>query len=136
MLERLRHSVRVPANEREALGLEYFALGIPCPFLVDESCSIHQDRPLACREFLVMSPPEYCADPAGRRVEAVNLPVRLSNILARLSTQGPGLHVVLPLALEWVAAQTQEVPLRPGPEWVSHLFNLLSGGESPGPPVA
>ena len=74
LLERLRHPERVPREERESLGLAYFALGIPCPFLEEESCSIHADRPLVCREFLVTSPPEFCADPAGRRVEGVELP--------------------------------------------------------------
>ena len=92
LLERLRHPERVsPETERESLGLAYFGLGIPCPFLEEESCSIHADRPLVCREFLVTSPPEYCADPAGKRVEGVKLPVRLSNVLARLAESGaPG----------------------------------------------
>ncbi len=137
LLERLRHPERLPREERESLGLAYFALGIPCPFLEEESCSIYADRPLVCREFLVTSPPEFCADPAGRRVEGVKLPVRLSNVLARLAdpaTPGPRPHVVLPLALEWAAARPGEVPMRPGPEWVSRLFDLLSRGETPGQP--
>ena len=78
--------------------------------------------------------PGILADPAGRRVEGVKLPVRLSNVLARLAdpaTPGPRPHVVLPLALEWAAARPGEVPMRPGPEWVSRLFDLLSGGETP-----
>jgi Fe-S-cluster containining protein len=32
------------------LSLEAFALGIACPFLEDEACSIYADRPLACRQ--------------------------------------------------------------------------------------
>ena len=59
LLERLRHPARLPRDERESLGLAYFALGIPCPFLEEELCSIHADRPLVCREFLVTSPPEF-----------------------------------------------------------------------------
>ena len=39
------------------LGREYFQLGIPCPFLEEESCSIYHDRPITCREYLVTSPP-------------------------------------------------------------------------------
>ena len=30
--------------------VEYFRLGLACPFLVEESCSIHPMRPLLCRE--------------------------------------------------------------------------------------
>ena len=81
--------------------------------------------------------PGVLRDPAGRRVEGVKLPVRLSNVLARLAdpaTPGPRPHVVLPLALEWAAARPGEVPMRPGPEWVSRLFDLLSGSETPGQP--
>ena len=33
------------------LGLRYFEQGIACPFLEDESCSIHRERPLVCREY-------------------------------------------------------------------------------------
>jgi Fe-S-cluster containining protein len=36
-------------TDRE-MSLAYFALGLPCPFLEDESCSIHPERPLVCRE--------------------------------------------------------------------------------------
>src|SRR5262249_6627299 len=61
VLDLVRHLEHVPREERESLGLAFFALGIPCPFLEDESCSIHADRPLVCREFLVTSPPEFCA---------------------------------------------------------------------------
>ena len=81
------------------------------------------------------SPPEFCADPAGRRVEGVKLPIRLSSVLARLADPvipGRRPRVVLSLALEWAAARPEDVPMRPGPEWVSRLFSLLSGGETPG----
>ncbi|MEZ5225858.1 MAG: YkgJ family cysteine cluster protein [Acidimicrobiales bacterium] len=58
--ERMAHERRIAATKTrldaanaEAIGIEneraYFALGIACPFLVDESCSIHPARPLACR---------------------------------------------------------------------------------------
>src|SRR4029079_16779549 len=42
------------------IGMQYFRLGIPCPFLEDESCSIHKERPLTCRAFLVVTPAENC----------------------------------------------------------------------------
>src|SRR4051812_22701427 len=44
-----------------ALGHHYFRLGLACPFLEDESCSIYEHRPVDCRQYLVVSPPEYCA---------------------------------------------------------------------------
>jgi Fe-S-cluster containining protein len=134
LLETLRHLERIIPEKREALSLAYFSLGIPCPFLENESCSIHSQRPLICREYLVTSPAEHCANPAAELVEGVKLPVRLSMILARLpdsSTPGPSPRVALPLALEWAANHSEGSPARPGPEWVTRLFRLLSGREIP-----
>ena len=51
LLETFQHPTEIP--DRVAAGMEYFRLGIACPFLEDESCSIHPDRPLSCREYLV-----------------------------------------------------------------------------------
>src|ERR1700738_948575 len=56
------------------MAIDYFRLGIPCPFLENESCSIHPIRPLSCREYLVTSPPALCADPATNNVAGVQLP--------------------------------------------------------------
>jgi Fe-S-cluster containining protein len=63
------------------LALDYFHAGVPCPFLDDESCSIHPIRPLICREYLVTSPPANCTDPSTDRVSGVELPLRLSRAM-------------------------------------------------------
>jgi Fe-S-cluster containining protein len=136
LLDILRHLDRVNPENRQALGLDYFSQGIPCPFLENGSCSIHSQRPLICREYLVTSPAEHCANPAAERVEGVKLPVRLTEVLARLpgsSTAGASPRVVLALALEWAANHPGVSPARPGPEWVTRLLKLLSGRELPEP---
>jgi Fe-S-cluster containining protein len=130
ILETLRHPEWVLPEAKEKLGLTYFGLGIPCPFLENESCSIHENRPLVCREYLVTSPPEHCANPAGKLVEGVNLLVRMSRYLANFAESkapGPGSLVLLPLALEWAASNPDESPVRPGPEWVEALFKMVAG---------
>jgi Fe-S-cluster containining protein len=66
------------------LALDYFYQRVPCPFLVDESCSIHPIRPLICREYLVTSPAEYCYDPATLQVAPVRLPINFSRSLNRI----------------------------------------------------
>jgi Fe-S-cluster containining protein len=48
---------------RIALKLDYFDLGIACPFLEDESCGIYEERPMICREHLVTTPAAWCATP-------------------------------------------------------------------------
>ena len=63
------------------LNLDYFYAGVPCPFLEDESCSIHPIRPLSCREYLVTSSPELCKDPGAHAIAGLQLPVRLSKTL-------------------------------------------------------
>ncbi len=58
--ERFRGVERLDALTRIELAMEYFRLGLACPFLENECCSIHPDRPLICREFLVTSDPKFC----------------------------------------------------------------------------
>jgi hypothetical protein len=84
LLEALRTADSFASREeRRELGLRYFRLGIPCPFLENESCSIHPHRPLSCREYLVTSPAAKCAQPDCRQWETVELPRRPSALLFR-----------------------------------------------------
>jgi Fe-S-cluster containining protein len=63
------------------LAIDYFHAGVACPFLQNESCSIHPIRPLSCREYLVTSPPALCKDPSVNQVSGVHLPIKLSRVL-------------------------------------------------------
>lgn len=77
-------------DEFKELGIAYFSAGVACPFLVDESCSIHPIRPLVCREYMVVSPPEYCAEPGHRRVDGVVLPLQSSRAMIQLGKRVEG----------------------------------------------
>lgn len=66
-------------------AFDYFQLGLPCPFLEDESCSIHASRPTSCREHLVTSPAEYCSVPAAREEGEILYNVGIRPILAPVS---------------------------------------------------
>lgn len=68
---------------RVQLKLDFFALGIACPFLENESCSVHPDRPLICREHLVNTPAEWCAEPAEHPIRALPI-VRADTAVARV----------------------------------------------------
>jgi hypothetical protein len=94
------------AKEEEvlALGLDYFQLNIPCPFLEEESCSIHSHRPSSCREFLVTSSPVNCQDPGKNKVSAVPLATSLTEGLSKLSALllgGDPQVIPMTLALDW-----------------------------------
>jgi Fe-S-cluster containining protein len=132
LLEQLRHPERLPAEQRKAFGLAYFRQGIPCPFLEEESCSIHPDRPLICREYLVTSPAEHCARPSAAAVRCVPLPGRVSRAATRLGAEpAAGRWVPLVLALEWADAHPTEPSARPGPELLRELLGHLARRERP-----
>lgn len=132
LLETLRRPQQLTKDERRRLGLAYFRLGIPCPFLEAESCSIHPVRPLSCREYLVASPARHCADPSPEAIDPVDLPVRLSGVLSRFGggeQPDPTTWVPLVLALEWAESHPDPVPDRPGLEWLAALVKGLTGRE-------
>lgn len=108
-------------DDRLALGREYFRLGIACPFLEDESCSIHSDRPLSCREYLVTTPAEMCRSEYEGEIRRVTLPARTMPAYANLDGPAPNGDVhwmPLMLALDWAEANPEP------PESVSgvHLY--------------
>jgi Fe-S-cluster containining protein len=122
LLARLEAAPR-DAAERRVLGLAYFAQRIACPFLDEESCSIYAERPLACREYLVTSPPERCAEPTAATVRTVELPARISNALARLEPRSG--YVPLVLAPSWAAAHPPAAP-RPGTDILRSFIASLA----------
>jgi Fe-S-cluster containining protein len=108
------------------LALDYFALHIACPFLDDEgACAIYPDRPVVCREFLVISTAEDCSSPAPGKVRAIPLPGQVSRALARLDPLGgkPGAPwTPLTLAVEWSVAHPEGKPDRTGLEVIKAFF--------------
>jgi Fe-S-cluster containining protein len=141
MLDKLVHHENWSDDEFRAIGIGYFNLGIPCPFLEDESCSIHPDRPITCREYLVTSPAENCAHPTATNIDWVPLAGKVWTALARFDEPPEGSRYIrwvpLILAPEWARDHPEQKPPRPGPEWLNDLFTKLTGREIRGtaPPV-
>ena len=126
LLEALLEPERIGDEQAQAFGLEYFARGIACPFLEDESCSIHAERPVACREYLVTSPAAHCARPSAASVDRVKMPAKVGSAVRKLQ---PPAWVPLIVAPEWADAHPDESPARPGPEIVGEFFSTLTGKE-------
>jgi len=112
-------------NEHQTLAYDYFRMGISCPFLEEQSCSIHSSRPFACREYNVISPPEYCADPFKKGVKKIKISRNMTTATARLAAElcnVPAMLVPMTLALEWTS-ENEAIGLRTWPGvW---LFNRM-----------
>jgi Fe-S-cluster containining protein len=137
MLEELRQFETVPPEQFLTVTPRYLALRIPCPFLEDESCSIHPHRPIVCREYFVTSPPEKCADP-WPVVRRITLPAFVSRAVTKLESTDPrDSRVALVLALEWTDAHAgDEQALRPAVEWIDQVLEGMTGKPLPEGPGA
>lgn len=114
-------------SDRE-MSLAYFALRVPCPFLEDESCSIHPDRPLVCREYLVTSPAELCSGPAQEGVAPVPVP-KLSLAARRLQDEDDS-WFPLAMLMAWSRQSRRPAARRPGTEWVQRFLGGLTGSNT------
>ena len=117
----------------KSLAKDYFGAWVDCPFLIDERCGIHPIRPLACREYVVVSPPEYCADPfdESQKVQGVLLAVQPSAAMSRLAAESSGqAHGAIPLVLlfEWMAQDQRpgQHLSGPGPQVFERMVAALS----------
>ena len=132
LLARVLRAHELTPDEIVTLGHEYSRLGIACPFLEDESCSIYADRPVDCRQYLVVSDPRHCAEPRSPHVRAITPwggPVSAGIPVAERTPAGkPVTWVPLVLAPTFVAAHPQDPPPRPGPEMVEEFFDRFGKG--------
>lgn len=129
-LAMVTREARGDRSDRE-LSIGYFALGIPCPFLEEESCSIHPERPLVCREYLVTSAAELCAGPRQEGVTPVPVP--------KVSMAARGLQderedwFPLAMLMAWSRTRLHDDAKRTGgvkrtgPEWVQRFLKRMGG---------
>ena len=134
LLGRLMEPDKIAQDESGKLGHQYFSMGIPCPFLEDESCSIHADRPIACREYLVTNPAENCARPTAETVQCIKMTVKASTALRLLTLRSPRDDTWVPLILapSWAEAHPDDSPPLPGTELVRQFFSHLTTKDLPG----
>ena len=134
LLDRLLHPESWTEDEYSALASSYFQQHLACPFLEEESCSIHPDRPITCREYLVTSPPENCARMTTEVIKRVRLPLKVFNAVARLDAPGTEhfleSSVPLVLASEWADAHPDPTSPRPGPELLKEFLGHLAAGDA------
>jgi len=131
LLEKLQKSEEWTDEDYTTLTVTYFRQQIACPFLEEESCSIYEERPITCREYLVTTPAENCAKVEPGTVKRVRLPLRVFNAVARWQVP-PTEHflerwVPLILAPEWAQAHPDDPPPKPGLDLLLELISHMSG---------
>jgi hypothetical protein len=116
-------------SDLRAFGVSWFGFGIVCPFLVDESCSIYEHRPLICREYAVTSPPVACTTPGRGLIGRLVRPV---SIWSRVARAGTGRLRWIPLS-EALRANPPDAPSTTGPDGLAALLSTgrISASSSP-----
>lgn len=120
------------------MSQEYQGMGMDCPFLEDRACSIHPDRPTACREFLATTPAEWCAEPGSHPVRTVPLAASFTECLSKVSAMvlgGEPQVIPLSLALDWAEANREAGQRRYDPAaLMAAMFHFMGSPEADSAP--
>ncbi len=122
------------AIELQKIVDEYFREGIPCPFLENESCSIHESRPLVCREYLVTSPAANCAYPRTDPINRIGMTFRPSVTVQHMERREEFSKLgFLPLirALELAEKYPENFEEKPGAQWAAEFLERFTGCKMP-----
>lgn len=131
--EKVENSRDLSSENVRNFGMEYFHENVPCPFLEDESCSIHSERPLSCREYLVTSPAINCSAPTPEIVETVEIPYKLSSAIlnvGRTNNMQKTSFVPLVRALEWAKIFPEKFQRKMGTEWMNDVIHSMKNKKS------
>jgi Fe-S-cluster containining protein len=105
----------------------YSSLGLICPLLSDDICSIYDKRPIVCREYLVTGIECQAALEGNFRI--IDIPVSIAEALGLLSAEYEQIDtesIMLPLALPWVEENfNRDTKKYPSVEIVQHLIAII-----------
>lgn len=111
----LEQPADLDAERARGIALAYFKLGLVCPFLDDDACSIHPQRPFVCRQYLVSSDPALCADPFANKADVIPMPLHAATAALAISESAyarPQHTVPLTLALAYARRHRAELEQR------------------------
>jgi Fe-S-cluster containining protein len=101
------------------VGEWYSEKQVSCPLLENDVCTIYAQRPLACREYLVKTPTQWCHPKYVERVKEVGLPLSVLESLGKAVAELEGTSVeavMLPLILPWIENNQERINRK----WPSH----------------
>jgi Fe-S-cluster containining protein len=87
----------------------YFKLGMPCPFLENEQCSIYEHRPLVCRDYYVESRADNCKNPYNQELKKIKIERNVGSLIAAYSFRlynMPKIPVPLSRVPDWTKGHT------------------------------
>ncbi len=130
LLDFFRNRVHNAAEYRK-WQKQYWELGISCPFLVDESCSIHKQRPITCRQYSVTGSPENCrfVFSSDHVVDEIHQPVDLGGTLAAFTGAGTRASRVVPIIFALMAEEEleeQDLPELPAENMIGRFLDFAS----------
>jgi Fe-S-cluster containining protein len=120
-------------EEFKVLAFEYFSQGIACPFLEDEACSIHAQRPIICREYLVTSPNELCDNPDNEDIDRIELPMSATHGTCRVGRSKNLTRKnfqIMVFALLWAEQYPEPFVEKTGEEWLREFFGVEAESSS------
>lgn len=123
------------AREFVSLLSEYIEQRVSCPFLEDESCSIYEQRPLTCREYLVTSPAKNCIAPRPDNIKKVPMagsPSKAFSALVSTENAARPSSLLLIRLMEFAETHAEKFDERPGPAWADDFFRQLTNRSQPG----
>jgi Fe-S-cluster containining protein len=125
--DRLAEGGRMLPSEHVPLVQNYFHLGVACPFLEDEACSIYPDRPLICREYLVVSPSIHCERLERKQIKRLAAPQTSRALHVMDGAHDPENYNVFPLvaALDWLRRHPEEPERRTAEAWINHFGHAM-----------
>jgi Fe-S-cluster containining protein len=133
LINDLRNTERLVGPAATAFGITYFQQHVACPFLENESCSIHPSRPLACREYLVTSNPQYCATPETEQIVGVPIGAKISRVMRRMDADARdngAAFVPLVMALEYASTHPDNATTQTGPDLLRACIGHLTGTQA------
>lgn len=94
----------------------YRQMNLPCPFLLNGLCTIYEQRPIACREHLVIGSASNCKVNSINQAQPVQMPISILEALAQLTNELEQTTIeviILPFAVIWS---------RENPEYFKHTW--------------
>ena len=125
---RYPHEAGYTNDQNMELARQYLRLWIDCPFLEGESCSIYNDRPVTCRQYVVVSPAEHCATLSDqvRSLEPTGGPAsQWMPVWERMRSGHSADYVALVLVPDFIADHPDPPPPRPGTELFGEFLTRM-----------